>query len=401
MSKSPRSQLLAQLGLMTLARLCLNTGLRMVYPFAPAFARGLGVPIDAIYRLILIRSFAGFLSPLFSPLSEKYGRVPVMVGSMLIFGFGCLVVVVRPTYAALGITLCLISLAKIIYDPAMQSYVGERVPYAQRGRAISVTELSWAGALLIGGPLLSLTIARQGWLAPFFWLGLLGVLAALAVWRGVSRIHAPAAGGAVTLRQAAHTIRRHRVIWAAMAYIALTMTASETLLIVFGDWMESTFGLGLLALGFSAGVIGLAEATGELSTGWAVDHFGKRPVIISTGLLNALTMLLLPFVSVTLPLAQVAYFAVFFLFEMTVVGSMPLMTELLPSARAVVMSAVIAAMALGRVAGAWLGPQLFATWGFAANGVAACVLMGTAVLILALWVYEYEFKPTSTAVQQK
>lgn len=375
---------------MSLARLCLNTGLRMVYPFAPAFARGLGVPIEAIYQLIVIRSFAGFLSPLFSPLSERYGRVPVMTGAMLMFGFGCLVVAVWPTYAALGITLCLISLAKIIYDPAMQSYIGERVPYAQRGKAISITELSWAGALLIGGPVLSLTIARQGWLAPFFWLGILGILAALAVWRGISRTHAPAAGGAVTLRQTASIIRRHRVIWAAMAYITLTMTASETLLIVFGDWMESTFGLGLVALGFSAGVIGLAEATGELSTGWAVDRFGKRSIVISTGLLNALAMLLLPFVSVTLGLAQIAYFAVFFLFEMAIVGSVPLMTELVPSARAVVMSAVIAAMALGRVAGAWLGPQLFAAWGFAANGIAAAVMMGVGVLILALWVHEHK-----------
>ncbi len=375
---------------MTLARLCLNTGLRMVYPFAPAFARGLGVPVEAIYQLIFIRNFAGFFSPLFSPLSERYGRVPVLVFSMLLFGFGCLVVVVWPTYIALGLTLCLISLAKIIYDPAMQSYIGERVPYAQRGRAISVTELAWAGALLIGGPVLSLTIARQGWRAPFFWLAVAGVLAALAVWRGISRTHAPAAGGAVTLWQTAHIIRRHRVIWAAMAYVTLTMTASETLLIVFGDWMESTFGLGLVALGFSAGIIGLAEATGELSTGWAVDRFGKRPIVITTGLLNALAMLLLPFVSVTLASAQVAYFAVFFLFEMAIVGSVPLMTELVPSARAVVMSAVIAAMALGRVMGAWLGPQLFSVWGFGANGVAAAVLMGLGVLILAFWVHEYK-----------
>ncbi len=390
MSKPPRSQLLTQLGLMALARFCLNTGLRMVYPFAPAFARGLGVPVEAIYHLIFIRNFAGFFSPLFSPLSERYGRVPVMVGAMVLFSSGCIIVLVWPTYAALGITLCLISLAKVIYDPAMQSYIGERVSYAQRGRAISITELAWAGALLIGGPVLSLTIARQGWQAPFFWLAVIGFLAALAVWRGIPRTHTPAAGGAVTLRQAARAIRRHRVIWAAMSYIALTMTASETLLIVFGDWMESTFGLGLVALGFSAGVIGLAEATGELSTGWAVDHFGKRPVVITTGLLNTLAMLLLPFVSVTLGAAQVAYFAVFFLFEMAVVGSMPLMTELVPAARAVVMSAVIAAMALGRVAGAWLGPQLFAAWGFGANGVVAAVMMGVGVLILALWVHEHQ-----------
>lgn len=360
----------------------------MVYPFAPTLARGLGVPVEAIYRLVVIRGFAGLLSPLFSPLSEKYGRVPVMAGSTLLFGLGCLVVVVWPAYWALGITLSVISLSKVIYDPAMMSYLGERVPYAQRGKAISTTELAWAGALLIGGPAVSLIIARQGWRAPFFWLGILGFLAVWMLLRWLPRTFTRSATGAVTLRQTAAVVRRHRVIWAAMVYAMLTMGANEMLLVVFGDWMESAFGLSLVALGFSAGVIGLAEAIGEMGTGWAVDYFGKRPIIITAGLLNALATLLLPFTAGSLALAQVAYFAVFLLFEMAVVGSMPLLTEIVPSARSVVMSAVIAATALGRVGGAFFGPRLFAEWGFVANGVAAALMMGTAVLILALWVRE-------------
>lgn len=388
MSEPKKPRLYTSITAMTLARLLLNTGVRMVYPFAPAFARGLGVPVEAVYRLIVIRSFAGFLSPLFSPLSERYGRLPVMLGSMVLFALGCLVVVVWPVYWALGLTLAIISLAKVIYDPAMQSYIGDRVPYAQRGKAISFTELAWAGALLIGGPTISLLIARQGWRAPFFWLGILGLLAVILLWRFVPRSHVRSHQGAVTLRQTAHVIRRHRVIWAAMAYATLSMTASETLLIVFGDWMENTFGLGLVALGFSAGIIGLAEATGELSTGWAVDRFGKRPIVITTGFLTAVSIFVLPFTSAALPLAQASYFAVFLLFEMTVVGSMPLLTEIVPSARSVVMSMVIAASALGRVSGAWLGPRLYAEWGFEANGIAAAAMMATAVLILALWVRE-------------
>jgi predicted MFS family arabinose efflux permease len=388
MTERKERRLLAQLGVMMLARLLINTGIRMVYPFAPTFARGLGVPVEAIYQLVVIRGLAGFLSPLFSPWSEKYGRVPVMAGSMLLFGLGCLVVVIWPTYWALGVTLTIISLVKVIYDPAMLSYVGERVPYAQRGKAISTTELAWAGALLIGGPAVSLIIVRQGWRAPFFWLGVLGVLAVWMVWRLLPRTFAHSANGAVTLRQTAAVVRQHRVIWAAMVYMTLTMAASETLLVVFGDWMESAFGLSLVALGVSAGLIGLAEAMGEMGTGWAVDRFGKRPIVIIAGLLNALATLLLPFTAGSLALAQVVYFALFLLFEMAVVGSVPLLTEIVPSSRAVVMSAVIAAGALGRVGGAIFGPRLFAEWGFVANGVVAAVMMGTAILILALWVRE-------------
>lgn len=390
MERRPLTVFIRELGLITLARLLLNTGLRMVYPFAPAFARGLGVPVADIYRLIFWRSLAGLLSPLFSPLSERYGRVPVMVGSMILFGLSCLVVVVWPGYGAFGATLFLLALAKVIYDPAMQAYIGERVPYTQRGKAISVTELAWAGALLAGGPAISLALTRWGWQGPFVWLALLGFVAAWGVWRGVPRTFASLARGAVNLRQTAVVMGRYRVIWAASAYTALAMAGNETVLIVFGDWMESRFGLSLIALGLSAGVIGVAEVVGEVAAGWSVDRFGKRPVIISAGVLNALATLLLPFTGVALPLVLAAYFVVFLFFEITVVGGVPLLTEIVPAARAVVMSSVLAAAAVGRALGAWLGPWLFAEVGFAGNGVAAALMMGTAVILLAAWVREGE-----------
>lgn len=373
---------------MTVARLCLNTGLRMVYPFAPALARGLGAPVTDIYWLIGLRNFAGFLSPLFSHLSERYGRVPVMVASMALFALGCLVVVFWPTYWALGLTLSFIALVKVIFDPAMQSYVGERVPYAHRGKAVAVTELSWAGALLIGGPAVSLAMTRQGWSAPFVWLSVLGLMAGLLLWRFLPRMLTPTANSVATLTGTWRVVRHHPVIWATMIYIGLAMAASETVFIVFGSWMEHAFGLSLVALGFSAGIIGGAEVIGEAAAGWSVDRFGKRPVILITGLLNALANLLLPFTGESLPLALAAYFAVFLFFEITVVGGIPLLTEIVPSARVVVMSCVMAASALGRALGAWLGAALFTTVGFWGNGLAAMVLMGTAVLILALWVRE-------------
>lgn len=115
-----------QLALITLARLCLNTGLRMVYPFAPAFARQLNVPVTAVYRLVTIRNLSGLLSPLFGPLSERFGRRATMFGAMLFFSGGCLLVWLWPSYWLLGAALVIISVAKVIYDPAMQAYVGKR-----------------------------------------------------------------------------------------------------------------------------------------------------------------------------------------------------------------------------------------------------------------------------------
>ncbi|MCB9419251.1 MAG: MFS transporter [Ardenticatenaceae bacterium] len=376
-----------QLTVITFARLLLNTGLRMVYPFAPALARGLGVELSAVYQLITIRNFSGFFSPVFGPLSERYGRRLVMAGAILLFGVGTAVVVIWPAYWPLGITLVAISVTKVIYDPAMQAYIGDTVPYKQRGKAISVTELAWSGGLLLGAPAIGFIIARWGWQAPFAWLAGLGLLAALALRRVLPDSNG-GDGQPTNLRQTLRLIRGYPVIWAAGVYIMLAMASNESLFIVFGDWMEVSFGLSLTSLGLTAGVIGGAEVIGELFAGWAVDRFGKRPIIITTGLLNVLLYALLPVTAVSLTSALITLFLVFFAFETTVVGGVPLLTEIVPRARGVVMSVVMASFALGRTLGTLVGPFVAANFGPTGNGLTSAGMMLLAVLVLARWVRE-------------
>jgi predicted MFS family arabinose efflux permease len=311
-----------------------------------------------------------------------------MFGAMVFFCAGCLLVWLWPSYWLLGAALIIISVAKVIYDPAMQAYVGEMVPYRQRGKALAITELSWAGALLVGGPLLGIAIERQGWSASFFWLGLFGLITAVFLWQFLPKVNKTEPGRGGNLADYWRILRQHPVIWAAMLYNILNMAGNETIFLVFGDWMELSFGLSLLALGASAGVIGGAEIIGELFAGWSVDRFGKRPVIITTGLINALICLVIPLTNGNLTAALAAYFALFLTFEITVVGGVPLMTEIVPSARSVVMSSILAAGALGRALGSWLGPFLFTRFGFASNGLVSAMITAVATLLLALWIRE-------------
>ncbi len=378
-----------QLTAISLARLLMNTGLRMVYPFAPALARGLGVELTAVYQLITLRNFSGFLSPLFGPMSERYGRRVVMVGALLLLGGGCLFIFLWPAYWPLGIALIAISIAKVIYDPAMQAYVGDAVPYAARGKAIAITEISWSAGLLLGGPAVGFAIARWGWSSPFVGLAALAVLAAV----GLRRVLPPSprhTGRVSGFRQMWRIIRQNRVIWAMAAYTSLSMAANENLFIIFGDWMEQSYDLTLTSLGLASGVIGMAEITGELFAGWSVDRFGKRRVIITTGLMNALFYVAISMTAASLTGALVTLFLLFFTFEVTVVGGVPLLTELVPSARSVVMSVNVAAFALGRALGSFIGPEVSLRAGFLGNGVTAAVLMLISVLILAYWVKEAE-----------
>ncbi len=378
---------LTQLGVLTFARFLQTTLLRVVYPFAPAFARGLGVPIETIYFLISLRNLIGLFSPLFAPLPERYGRRVVMSVGLFIFGVASLLVVGIPAIWTLGIALVVVGAIKVIYDPAMQSYLGDVVPYAQRGKALSVTEFAWSGAFLIGAPLTGWLITRQGWSAPFLWFGMGGVLAAVLLWR----VLPPARKGprhAVGLGYTWQMLRRHPVIWAAALYMMLTLIAQETLFIVYGTWMESTFSLSLTSLGFATTLIGLAEMGGEATAGWSVDRFGKRPVVILCGLLNAAIFLIIPLSTGSLVSAMGVLVALFFTFEIAVVGAIPLLTELVPSARGVVMSMSLGAMAAGRTIGSLIGPVVWERFGVAGNSAISAVMMLLAVLVLARWLRE-------------
>jgi len=383
--KSPR--LTVQLGVLTVARLFLNTGIRMMYPFVPVLASGLGVGRTDITRLITLRNTTGFLSPLFGPLSERYGRKLVLAGAMLLFSLGCLVVVIWPQYWVLGITMAVMGVAKVVYDPAMQAYVGDAVPYAQRGKAIAVTEYAWALALLIGAPAVALAIDKWGWQAPFFWLAVLSAAAILFLLWAIPGSR-PRNRAVTSIRSSLLFVRQHPVILYAVLYIALVMTANEMLFIVFGSWMVDSFQLDLATLGVAAAVIGGSELIGETFAGWSVDRFGKRPVIITSGLLNAFFYLILPYTSGTLTTALVTLFFIFLTFEVTVVGGMPLMTELVPTGRAMVMSMIIFASSLGRTLGAFIGLLVWDALGFETSAIIWAALMVAAVFVLARWVRE-------------
>ncbi|HQF70593.1 MAG TPA: MFS transporter, partial [Promineifilum sp.] len=336
---------------------------------------------------ISLRNFTGLLSPVFAPLAERYGRRNVMSLSMAVFSAAALLVAGVPAVWTLGAALVVVGAVKVIYDPAMQSYLGDAVPYQQRGRALAITEFGWSGAFLIGAPLTGWLIGRQGWPAPFLWLGIGGAVGTVLLWRTLpaARRHAH---GTITIGYTWQMLRRHPIIWAAALYMLLPLIAQEALFIVYGDWMESTFNLSLTGLGLATTLIGLAEMSGEATAGWSVDRFGKRPVVALSGVLTAGVFLLIPLSAGSLTTALAALVALFFLFEIAVVGAIPLLTELVPEARGVVMSMSFGAMAAGRTIGSIIGPAVWLRVGMWGNSLIAAVVMLLAVVVLARWLRE-------------
>jgi predicted MFS family arabinose efflux permease len=134
---------------------------------------------------------------------------------------------------------------------------------------------------------------------------------------------------------------------------------NEVVNLIFGVWLEDSFGLQIVALGAASAVIGLSELAGEGLVAAFVDRLGK-PRAIGLGLAaNCLAALSMPLLGRTQAGSLAALFFFYLSFEFTLVSIIPLMTELLPSARATMLAVNVAALSLGRALGDLLAPRLY------------------------------------------
>jgi len=378
-----------QLPILFVARTVVNTVPRIVYPFLPSIARGLGIPLTTATWFITLRQVAGLTAPFLGPVVDRSSRRRVMEVALLILTLASLLMVGGTTFAGAAIAFVLFGLAKVLYDPALYAYLGDTVPYGQRGRAIGLVELSWSLAWLIGVPASGFLSDRWGWRAPWAVLIGLGVLSL-----GLTRLGLPPgrqrvvdAGGAGSAPPIALLLRgwrdllRRRRIAALLITCVLFVVAVEVPFVVYGAWLETSFGLSLTALGLASIVVGLAEASAELGTTVITDRLGKRRSVLAGLLGLAVSLLVLPgLAQLGLVGALAGVALVMFTFEFGIVSLLPLATELAPEARATLLSLTVTAFSLGRIAGATTGGWL---WQGQGGGIALNAWVGAGCALAA------------------
>jgi predicted MFS family arabinose efflux permease len=372
------------LGMILLSRTTINSSFRIVYPFLPVISRGLGVPLMAVSFLLTLRALVGLSSPLLGPLSDRYGRRSLMLAGLGMLAMGAALIAGWPTYGVAIAAFVLFGLSKTAYDPAMQAYLSDAVPYHRRGWVLGVTELSWSAAWLLGVPAAGFLIERGGWQVPFVALALLALVGLFLTWLLPS--DQPQRTSTTASRWS--ELRHNRSAWLGLTVGPLFMFAIENVFVVYGAWMEETFSLSVGALGLASIVIGIAEAMGEGFSAGLVDRLGKKKSVLGGLLLNAGAYLLLPLLSGNLASALVGLFVLFLAFEFSIVSSFPLISELAPGTRGTLMALNVAALSAGRMAGSLTATPLWLRGGLGLNAVVSCGAALAAFVLLYLFVSE-------------
>jgi predicted MFS family arabinose efflux permease len=376
---SPRS-----LAVLLFARISLNLQYRIVYPFLPAISRGLGVPLETASLLVTVRSLLGALSPAYGLAADRYGRRPLMLSGLIALTVGAALTAVAPGMGIALIAFGLLGFSKAAYDPAMQAYVGDAVPYERRGRVMSLLELSWSLSWFIGVPLAGFVIAGFSWRAPFALIAVAGALAIVALTKLCPSCgESPAWTGDASLLDGFRQVP-WRAALPLLIFTWLITAANENVFIVYGAWLEQQFGLAVAAVGIASLVISVAELTAEFTSAAVVDRLGKRRSVLIGMAFGIAAYLALPALASSLGGGLAGIALIFLTFEFSIVASIPLISEAAPGARGTVLALNVSAAALGRLVGSLSGPRLWNADGLLAVSLASAGIALLAMLALAL-----------------
>jgi len=370
-----------------IARTALNVPIRLSQFFLPAIGRGLDVSLSAAGTLVSVSSLMGLVAPVFGMVSDRSGGRRVMILGIAMFALGALLTAALPWYGVALVSFGVIGLAKIAFDPAMQVFLGQRVPYERRGRALGLAELAWSVSLL-AMPLCGWLMDTVSWRGPFLLLGILGI----PIWWLTRRAlppdspsdAEPLVAGENLGQMISSLLGLMRGVWAdgqarlVLAATALIGFAQINVMVVYGAWMEDGFGLTVAGLGLATLVMGAGELAAELAVAFVSDRFGKRRSIFVSVVFTALAYLALPQLTGSLAAALMGSAVMIFFFEFTIVGLIPLVSGMSAEARGTMMSMGRAVGAVSRAIAAPVGVGLYAPGDLGLNGpvsAVACLLL--------------------------
>jgi len=348
--------------LLTLARLVGNSTFRLATPFLAIIGRGLGVSLPTMGEALSAGEFTGLLAPLIGRRADRHGRRQAMSIGAVVVGVGALIAAISPTALVFALAIVTVSFGKLLFDPAMGAWIGDRVDYAKRARVIGITELAWAGSMLLVIPVLGLVVATAGWRWAYVVLAVAGAAISWAVRRAL-----PEDRVAPDARTSAR-FRFTRAATCGVAGFALLMMAANCLFVVFGAWLEDTFGFSAAAIGATAIVLGVAEVTATSSTIRFTDRIGKRRAVIAGAALMVPLGLALSIVGHHVVLGLIVVGVYVAGFEFAIVSGLPLLTELQPHARAASLGIAVGLGTVGRGIVSIVATRLYAAHGVGAAG---------------------------------
>ena len=368
---APERSVRGQLATLTAAKVVSNTALRWVGPFLPTLERAFGTTTGTLTSIMGTAELGGLTTlATGSHLDRGRERTVFLLGLGLVATSS--VIALGGTTWTFAIAFALLVIGISNHTIAGHAWIGHRIPFANRSRAIGVFETSWALALLLGAPVLALLIEWFGWRGPYVALAIATSAALLVVrWRvapGDAAEHAVAPEGAPRARLP-------RSAWAPMLASACTAMAGLGVFVISGAWLDDEYGVSTGGLGLIAAGFGAVELVSSVAVAAFADRLGAgRSVLGGIVVLGAGAAVMLS--AGGSQAVAVGGLAIYLSgFEYGFVASLTLVTEAAPDARGKAIGVSNALGTLARATAVILSGQLYEAFGISGSltmaGVAA------------------------------
>ena len=316
---------------------------------------------------------------LISPLSDRFGRRPLIIIGMLGLGLTTILVSLAPSIAVLFGLRLLGGVFGGAFGPSVNAAIVDYFPPDRRGQVLGFQAAGFSLAAVVGVPLVTAIAALIGWRTSFLLAGAAMMLLALVIARALPRLNHTAPVAQSHLAAYASVLRQPqaRPLYAANLAERIASIALATYLPAF---LTLRYGLGLSAVAALLSIVAVGALTGTLVGGRLANRPGRlRVFAIGQGIAGLAALPLLtttPGVAVSAALGLTQSFA-------ASVGRPPftwLIGQLSTDRRGAVMGLYALTNQGGIVIGSAVGGLVLAFGGF--DAVAALVTLGLATTVI-------------------
>ena len=347
----------------------------------PALAARYGVPLETVVLLSTPRALAQLGVLALAPLSERVGRVPMLVASLFLASAAAWGAALARSLGVMAMIQVALGLALAVGNAAIPALAGDRFAYAVRGRAMAAIRLAMPLTLIGAAPGLVALGNRVGVTAPFALLGLAAMaIALLAAWQLPGAAGPGASTHATAAPRARLTARAAGVLVLALG-LSLVPQAVFTFL---AAWVGGTFGNPASTVALAITCDGCGSLAGVAASALLVDRLTKRRAATAGLVAAAAFAALLPGTRHTFPLACAAIAAFSASLEVVFVAFPALLSEMAPQARGAIMGLWAVALAAGGALAPVAGRALWMRWGMAGLGRAGGVVLVAVAVGLAI-----------------
>ncbi len=254
------------MGGMALAVFLVVTAVAMLGPLLVDMAAALGVTVPLASQLVAAAAAVWAATALVAgPVSDAYGRKPVLLAGLCFLAAGALGIGSAPTFAAaMGFSL-LVGVGGGMVPPTCIALVGDLVGRGRQPRSIAILTMQPGMSILVGVPLAAVLGDFAGWRVPFLALGLALLLCALLLLLLVPRRRPPA--GRAGLAGRMMRVAAFRVTWFMAGANVLARGAWGAVLTFLPPYLILTYGLRTAEVGLPMAAVALWMTAAPLLAG--------------------------------------------------------------------------------------------------------------------------------------